>query len=233
MAYVRKNQRSLSRQEWDTLIRAIDSMHGVGTPSPAYRDFVSVHVRAMSGPGMAWSVHSMPGMVGVNFLAWHRQFLLQFEKRLRKFDSSVTLPYWDWIKDRQLPAALSKPSLLDAWGVTRDWDPGLLPIKRDVDALNERTKFPPFQRVLEQIHNNVHLAVGGRDGFGTMSGTNSPADPIFFLHHANVDRLWAQWQSTHRSALPSNMTDTLRPKSLFGVRVRSVTSISKLGYRYG
>jgi len=25
----------------------------------------------------------------------------------------------------------------------------------------------------------------------------SPNDPIFFLHHANVDRLWAQWQLTH------------------------------------
>ena len=23
----------------------------------------------------------------------------------------------------------------------------------------------------------------------------SPSDPIFYFHHANVDRIWAQWQS--------------------------------------
>ena len=25
--------------------------------------------------------------------------------------------------------------------------------------------------------------------------TTSPNDPIFFLHHANIDRIWAAWQS--------------------------------------
>ena len=28
-------------------------------------------------------------------------------------------------------------------------------------------------------------------------------DPIFYFHHANVDRLWATWQSTHTTALPA------------------------------
>jgi tyrosinase len=27
-----------------------------------------------------------------------------------------------------------------------------------------------------------------------MGGAYSPNDPIFWLHHANVDRIWAQWQ---------------------------------------
>ena len=27
-----------------------------------------------------------------------------------------------------------------------------------------------------------------------MAMMSSPQDPIFFLHHANVDRLWALWQ---------------------------------------
>ncbi len=25
----------------------------------------------------------------------------------------------------------------------------------------------------------------------------TPNDPVFFLHHANVDRVWATWQLTH------------------------------------
>ncbi|MCB9760993.1 MAG: tyrosinase family protein [Alphaproteobacteria bacterium] len=28
----------------------------------------------------------------------------------------------------------------------------------------------------------------------------SPNDPMFFLHHANVDRVWAAWQEENRLA---------------------------------
>ena len=43
-----------------------------------------------------------------------------------------------------------------------------------------------------QLHNRVHIWVGGDMGPGT-----SPNDPVFFLHHCNVDRLWALWQYAH------------------------------------
>jgi Common central domain of tyrosinase/von Willebrand factor type A domain len=43
-----------------------------------------------------------------------------------------------------------------------------------------------------QLHNRVHMWVGGDMGPGT-----SPNDPVFFLHHCNVDRLWALWQYAH------------------------------------
>jgi tyrosinase len=41
-------------------------------------------------------------------------------------------------------------------------------------------------------HNQVHVFVGGDMGFGT-----SPNDPLFYLHHANIDRIWAAWQKKH------------------------------------
>ena len=224
---IRKNQADLSDEEWQRLIAALNSLHGVG-PAPRYREFVDVHVRAMSMRGMAWSVHSMPGMVGTNFLAWHRHFLLRFEQALQSVDSDVHLPYWDWIGDPELPAPLVGRSLERRWSVTRQWDPSYLPIAGDVAAAAERKRFRPFQRVLEQIHNNVHLAVGG-----TMAGESSPADPLFFLHHANIDRLWAEWQRAHRAAVPPNERETLKPRPLFGVKVSQLLSTSKLGYRYG
>ncbi|MGX1886953.1 tyrosinase family protein [Streptomyces sp. NPDC055287] len=46
-----------------------------------------------------------------------------------------------------------------------------------------------------QLHNRVHIWVGGDMGPGT-----SPNDPVFFLHHGNVDRLWARWQHAHPDA---------------------------------
>ncbi|HEX8004453.1 MAG TPA: tyrosinase family protein [Mycobacteriales bacterium] len=44
----------------------------------------------------------------------------------------------------------------------------------------------------QQPHNVVHDAVGGDSGL--MADPNTAAeDPIFWLHHANIDRLWASW----------------------------------------
>jgi len=47
-------------------------------------------------------------------------------------------------------------------------------------------------------HNSVHRCVGSRDcNFvetrGFMADMLSPVDPIFFLHHGNIDRLWEVW----------------------------------------
>lgn len=46
-----------------------------------------------------------------------------------------------------------------------------------------------------QLHNRIHLWVGGDMGPGT-----SPNDPVFFLHHCNIDRLWALWQYAHTAS---------------------------------
>lgn len=40
------------------------------------------------------------------------------------------------------------------------------------------------------IHNGVHVWIGGN-----MAMADSPNDPVFFLHHCNIDRLWSQWQT--------------------------------------
>ena len=42
------------------------------------------------------------------------------------------------------------------------------------------------------MHNGVHGWVGG-----DMTAMTSPNDPIFFMHHAQIDRIWAIWQRTH------------------------------------
>lgn len=65
---------------------------------------------------------------------------------------------------------------------------------------------PSFSNRLEgwyglgSIHNRVHLWVGGGtpptfSDAGSMFWNSSPNDPVFFLHHCNIDRLWAQWQA--------------------------------------
>lgn len=55
-----------------------------------------------------------------------------------------------------------------------------------------------------EMHNRVHVWTGGawetEDGdtaFGTMALMSSPADPVFWLHHAYVDYIWEQWMARH------------------------------------
>ncbi|KAF9530165.1 hypothetical protein CPB83DRAFT_851093 [Crepidotus variabilis] len=43
----------------------------------------------------------------------------------------------------------------------------------------------------ESEHESGHMIIGG--DFGNFY--SSPADPIFFLHHANLDRIWWTWQT--------------------------------------
>jgi tyrosinase len=40
------------------------------------------------------------------------------------------------------------------------------------------------------LHNNIHVWERG-----SMRRGESPSDPVFFLNHSNVDRIWAKWQS--------------------------------------
>ncbi|PPQ86816.1 hypothetical protein CVT25_012666, partial [Psilocybe cyanescens] len=54
---------------------------------------------------------------------------------------------------------------------------------------------------LENIHDTVHLRTGGG---GNMSSVATAAfDPIFYLHHAQVDRVIDQWYRRHRVWTPN------------------------------
>ena len=61
---------------------------------------------------------------------------------------------------------------------------------------------PPGRTVFSTLegfpHNSVHNCIGGLPPisggpWGNMTNNLSPVDPIFFLHHANMDRLWDVW----------------------------------------
>lgn len=101
-----------------------------------------------------------------------------------------------------------------------------------------------------ELHNAVHVWVGGITGtasgaplLGTMAVPQaSPNDPVFFLHHANIDRLWSAWQASHATAayLPAvstsgnGSTDLVEPFSTAGhpATPNTLADITVLGYKY-
>lgn len=84
--------------------------------------------------------------------------------------------------------------------------------------------------VLEgQPHNKVHNCTGGiwtdpngqtTYGDGFMQSNLSPVDPLFFLHHSNIDRLWDVWTRKQQGygypTLPDNNPNALDPKGDLG-----------------
>jgi tyrosinase len=96
------------------------------------------------------------------------------------------------------------------------------------------------------LHNMVHSWVGGvisqgdplRARRGTMILPTAPNDPVFFLVHANVDRLWSLWQLGHpgktyepKDGHNANAADS--PMVPFGpVTPQAVEKIADLHYRY-
>ncbi|MFF2040754.1 tyrosinase family protein [Kitasatospora sp. NPDC058170] len=65
------------------------------------------------------------------------------------------------------------------------------------------------------LHNRVHVWVGG-----LMTTGMSPNDPVFWLHHCFIDKLWSEWQRLHPSAgyLPAagtanvvDLNETMKP----------------------
>lgn len=61
------------------------------------------------------------------------------------------------------------------------------------NALFTATSYNAFSFDLEDIHNLVHVLIGG----DMVDIAISAFDPIFWLHHTNVDRLMAIYQASH------------------------------------
>lgn len=63
-----------------------------------------------------------------------------------------------------------------------------------------------MRKTLEKLlHNPVHFYIGGQ-----MRTASSPNDPVFFLHHCNVDRLWDLWQAKYgNTTYPTSAQDKM------------------------
>jgi tyrosinase len=91
-------------------------------------------------------------------------------------------------------------------------------------------------------HNSVHGNIGG-----LMRAFMSPVDPLFWLHHANLDRLWMIWtnreKNSNRPGLPVSadrwLSEPLRffcaadGQPLPDARAADYVDMDHLGYSYG
>ena len=154
----------------------------------------------------------------ITFLPWHRLFLRDIEEQLQLIDSSLTIPYWDWRSDRSPSSGLW--SDLSAGGFLGEFDApwnlgrqvgvySFLPTDGQVNDALALTDFSAFAGgpgnmctdpdygQLELLHNSPHPWVGGFDTAGVMTTMRSPKDPVFYMHHGLIDKLWQDWENEH------------------------------------
>jgi tyrosinase len=190
------------------------------------------------------------------FLPWHRAYLYFFELDMRDRVPELknfAIPWWNWTSTRSheygLPEAYTKSgknplrsAQVDPQAVKEAADQGItikpktsrspgnpadLPMSDTIQAILDLGDFLDFSNQLENIHGDVHVWVGGH-----MSDITAAAfDPIFWAHHAMIDRLWRIWQVRHPSAAvpPSLMNRALPP---FPMTVAQTIDMTSLGYDY-
>ena len=164
------------------------------------------------------------------FWSWHRMYLYYFERIVRTMsgDASWALPYWDYTSpsQRQLPPMFRDPasplyvaqrntSMNDGTGSLRASDV-------DYSGGFTLTNFTTASSSIESTpHGIVHVRVGG---WMRLVQTAAP-DPIFWLHHANIDRLWNLWlaQGGGRTAPVNDSTWTDAEFTFFDENAQQVT----------
>jgi tyrosinase len=158
----------------------------------------------------------MNDTMGDFFLPWHRMYLFYFEQIVRAVtgEAHFTLPYWDYTDpgQRSLPVEFRRPRdpvwgplfFGHRWprinaGKPIDEPPTAGPVTLTAlkmglyrDCATEGGVVAGFcSSVMSDPHRLVHLSVGDRQGM--MSFPYTANDPVFWVHHCNVDRLWASW----------------------------------------
>ena len=187
------------------------------------------------------------------FLPWHRLMLYEFEGVIREVlhDETFTLPYWNPVTgndaDLVLPAVFRAPGTTLYNGTRWPWVNGgerIDILYRDwlsLDALDEDfyidspTGSHGFNPKLDtNPHFLTHLAVGGdMADFATVGG-----DPLFYLHHANLDRIWESWNRLgHTNPTdPKYLNRTFAYGDRSGKRVdlpvTAADRVAQLGYEY-
>jgi tyrosinase len=152
----------------------------------------------------------------------------------------VTDPGWTrtWPANKPMPPEIVGPQVLNKiltavgyenFGTSRNprqnnLDPKWVPAGGGAQGTLEATP-----------HNNVHNNVGG-----WMPTASSSRDPLFFMHHSNIDRIWALWNLKNPNStdpLWTGMTFTNNFWNVNGTywspKVSDLYVPEKLGYTYG
>jgi Common central domain of tyrosinase/Polyphenol oxidase middle domain len=154
----------------------------------------AIHGTTLAGNLTAWNTCEH----GTNFFwSWHRMYLYWFERIIRKFSGELcwALPYWNWAPGSELtlPAPFRVPAsalfVANRNPAINNGTGSLNPVGINIGPAFLATNFYSANSIIQGPHGSVHVQTGGWMG----AVATAAQDPIFYLHHSNVDRLWNLW----------------------------------------
>jgi tyrosinase len=187
------------------------------------------------------------------FLPWHRYFVYYFEHIIRGVlqNADFALPYWNYLggpsASRAIPEEFRNPSSalyrpnrnagVNA-GAPIDSGSGRTPL--NADAFNETQYIDSpdgsigFCPILDgNPHGAVHVDVGNGTNMGRVP--TAAGDPVFWVHHAEIDRLWESWNRLghpNPSWPDRNFVFANAAGGMVRAPVAGANSAGNLGYRY-
>jgi Common central domain of tyrosinase/Protein of unknown function (DUF_B2219) len=202
-AIVRKSFKTLTAAELAAFKNGVAVMKSRPATDPtswAYQ--AAIHGTTATPVQTAWNTcqHNT-----THFFSWHRMELCFFERILRKASGMPTLglPYWNYSDAsdpiaRFLPAAFRTPANATNPLFTSNRNAainnGTGQLAASAVSLASAIPGPiPFYSFSSNVNGTPHGAVHGGIGGGMGSVPTAAVDPIFWLHHCNIDRLWNRW----------------------------------------
>ena len=151
-----------------------------------------------------------------NFFLWHRMYLYNFEKVLQwaSGDPSLRLPYWNYTDptQEQIPALFrTTSSVLYDQKRNPDMNAGTKQLNSqstNIDAALKISNYLDYEFKIERgIHGYVHCTVGPTCPVAHMGDVPVAGnDPVFYTHHANIDRMFSCWEAKY--GIPSGSWST-------------------------
>lgn len=136
------------------------------------------------------------------FFPWHRRQIFELEQAMQNINSKISIPYWDWTIDNSHDTSTGElwdPDFMggfnDLWNLGRTFSGPALPTTSDVNTVQDTgSNIQIYSNAVERgkVHTRGHTWTGG-----VMAEGNSPRDPIFYLHHGMIDKLWQDWVELH------------------------------------
>ena len=143
------------------------------------------------------------------FLAWHRGYIHLLEQKIASVSgvADFKLPYWDYYTTPTLPQEFTQDGAANPlWHSRRGLNVynalTLAPFRPNVTSFQQGLP-NAFEPSIESLpHNQVHNLIGD-----IMASLQSPQDPIFWVHHCNIDRLWTAWAAAGAGRAMPGPTD--------------------------
>ena len=196
-----------------------------------------------------------------HFLPWHRMFTFFFEQIIREVSgrADFTLPYWDYtstdpLKRGILPVQFRSPNdpvfnvlyrsnRTSLANTGQRIDKNQPTDQMDISASMAAASYTTVGTVLgfcrsidTNIHGRIHVLVGTSTNMGAVP--YAARDPLFFVHHSNIDRLWASWNAngglnpTTGTWLNTVFTFTDRTGQRVTGKIKDFFDLLPLGYQY-